>query len=62
MAKFEPSRSQRRVLVKNKDIVINELAPVFVDEHFDLYKKYLSYRHINGGMDNPTPKKITWNS
>jgi len=56
VAEFEPSRSQRRVLAKNKDIVINELAPNFVYEHFDLYKKYLSYRHNEGGMDNPTQK------
>ena len=48
---FKPSRSQSRVWKHNSDLSINELPAVFRQEHFDLYKKYLTTRHAGGGMD-----------
>ena len=56
VAEFKPSRNQCRTRAKNSDMVINKLAPVFSDEHFDLYRKYLSSRHGDGDMSNPTHK------
>lgn len=52
---FKPSRSQSRVWKHNSDLSINELPAVFRQEHFDLYKKYLTTRHAGGGMDQPNP-------
>ena len=52
---YSPSRTQKRILKKNKDLIITEKPAVFQQEHFELYKKYLSLRHSGGGMDNPTP-------
>jgi arginine-tRNA-protein transferase len=54
--KFIPTRSQNRILKKNKDLIINETSAEFNYEHFKLYKKYISMRHAGGGMDNPTPE------
>lgn len=53
--KFKPNRSQKRIIKKNKDLIINRQSAVFRQDHFDLYSKYLAKRHAGGGMDNPTP-------
>ena len=52
--KFSPNRSQRRCLTRNKDVSMTLLEPVFNQQHFELYERYLAGRHIGGGMDNPT--------
>jgi arginine-tRNA-protein transferase len=49
-----PTRNQRRAWNRNSDLIVNRLPPDFNHEHFQLYKKYLSSRHPDGGMDNPT--------
>ena len=51
---FTPSRSQQRILKKNNDISYRILTPEYQDEHFDLYKNYLSARHKDGGMEKHT--------
>ena len=47
---FRPNRSQRRCLRHNSELewtVENQLG----DEHYQLYQRYLSARHADGGMD-----------
>ncbi len=56
---FEPSRGQRRTWKKNQDLTTRILPATFDLEHFELYQRYLSMRHANGGMDNPTPESYT---
>jgi len=51
---FKPSRSQRRCLQRNQDLTLTHHSATFNAEHFELYHRYLSARHLNGGMDNPT--------
>jgi arginine-tRNA-protein transferase len=51
---FTPNRSQRRCIKRNQDVSLTMMEPIFNQEHFDLYERYLAGRHINGGMDNPT--------
>lgn len=53
---FKPSRSQQRVLSKNSDVNYRIMAPQYVDEHYALYKDYLSARHKSGGMEKHTEK------
>ncbi|MGI9302459.1 MAG: arginyltransferase, partial [Gammaproteobacteria bacterium] len=53
--RFKPNRSQRRNLKANRDLSIRVLPCDFREEHFDLYRRYLSARHAGGQMDNPTP-------
>lgn len=53
---FTPSRNQRRCWKRNSDLTVRQFPAVFVQEHFDLYSRYLALRHPDGGMDNPTPE------
>ncbi len=51
---FVLSRSQKRVLKKNNDLSVQVSSTDFQPKHFALYQQYLSARHEDGGMDNPT--------
>jgi len=53
---FSPNRSQRRNLRDNSDLQVIEHPPEFNEEHFDLYRRYLQWRHDGGGMENPSPR------
>lgn len=51
---FVPRRSQRRNLRVNQDLNVAGRAPIFREEHYRLYCRYLDARHKGGGMDNPS--------
>ena len=51
---FHLSRNQKRNLKQNQDLTFTSLPAEFKQEHFVLFEKYLSQRHVGGGMDNPT--------
>ena len=53
---FSPNRSQRRCLRRNEDISIKMVDAVFREEHFKLYRRYMSSRHAGGGMDKDDPE------
>ncbi len=48
--RFQPNRSQRRVLTKNHDIQVRAMAPDFHEDHYLLYEKYINQRHADGDM------------
>ena len=50
--KFEPSKSQKRILLKNKDIIRVVIPPLATDSQYDLFKRYINIRHPNGGMSD----------
>lgn len=52
---FLPRRMHRRTLRRNEDISITIREPVFQQEHFRLYERYLAARHAGGSMENPDP-------
>lgn len=54
---FKPSRTQRRIENKNQDIEVIRCPAEFRAEHFELYERYVNFRHPNGGMDNPEPRE-----
>ena len=54
VTRFRPSRSQRRCLRRNRDLRVTPHPPEFSEAHFDLYRRYIAYRHAGGSMDNPT--------
>lgn len=56
---FKIRRHQKRAWEHNQDLDIKSADAVFQEEHFQLYKKYLSSRHANAGMDNPTRENYT---
>jgi len=48
--KFKASASQRKILRKNQDLVVEACEPWATEEQFVLLQKYLSNRHPDGGM------------
>ena len=48
---FKPSKSQRRLLVKNKDLLFRAVKAAFSQEHYDLYLRYQAYKHPGGSME-----------
>jgi leucyl-tRNA---protein transferase len=62
---FKPGRNQKRTWKNNQDLNVEQLTAGFNEEHFQLYNKYLSIRHPNGGMDNSSIddyKNFLWSS
>lgn len=47
---FRPSRTFRRVLGVNRDLIGDERAPVPTAEQYSLFRVYLDARHADGGM------------
>ncbi len=54
---FQPNRKQRRTRNTRLKLSITITEPLFREEQFALYQRYLSARHIGGGMDDPSPEK-----
>lgn len=48
---FRPSRAQRRVEQRNRDLQLHWRPMAQDSEHFDLFQRYTHYRHPQGGMD-----------
>lgn len=42
---FVPSRSQRRIARRNRDLLVEVGVPVITPEKFDLYRRYLLFQH-----------------
>ncbi len=51
---FEPTRSQRRVIAANADLVSEAVDPWATEEQFLLMRRYLDNRHRGGGMSEMT--------
>ncbi len=47
---FQPSKAQRRVMNRNRDLVVSECRPWATAEQFSLLQRYLEHRHPGGGM------------
>lgn len=50
---FKHNRSQQRCIKKNNDIDLLIADAGFTEEYFELYRRYLNSRHIDGSMANP---------
>lgn len=48
------SRNEMRVIKRNTDLKISIVPGRFREEHFDLYRRYISSRHNDGSMANPS--------
>lgn len=59
VADFRPSRSQRRCLRRNRDVIVRVEPARRTDENFELYRRYITARHAGGGMDNPDAEDFT---
>ncbi len=54
VGEFEPTRSRRRILKRNGDLVRRMRAPRATSEQFSVLRAYLDARHHNGGMAEMT--------
>jgi len=50
VADFMPSRTQGRLLRKNRDLRRNATSPWATEDQFALFRRYLDNRHAQGGM------------
>lgn len=54
---FKPNRNQQRTWKRNQNLHVTRRAVEFRQDHFELFCRYLTARHPNGGMDNSTPEE-----
>ena len=52
--RFQFSRNDKRTLKKNSDLEMNLIPARFIEEHFELYQRYINSRHTGGSMENPS--------
>jgi arginine-tRNA-protein transferase len=52
-ATFVPSKSQKRVLAKNKDVAVNFTTTIAEEEYYQLYQSYINEQHSDGDMYPP---------
>ena len=50
VARFRPSRTQRRVMKRNADLARRPCEAWATEAQFDLFRRYLDHRHADGGM------------
>ena len=54
VARFNVSKSQKRVLTRNKDLQVSFELPSCADEIYNLYANYIFQRHSDGDMYPPS--------
>lgn len=52
---FSPDRTQRRVMMRNRDLILRIRSFQFDSEHYRLFERYVRTRHPGGGMDQTSP-------
>lgn len=58
-AHYKPSRSQRRAWSRHQQLEARVLKLGFDPEHYALYLRYQTLRHVGGGMDEDSTEQYT---
>jgi arginine-tRNA-protein transferase len=56
---FTPNRTQKRCQARNRNLQSTQLPLGFVEEHYQLYRKYQRMRHAGGGMDQDNAEQYS---
>ncbi|GIZ13092.1 arginyltransferase [Pseudomonas sp. NCCP-436] len=56
---FQPNRQQRRILKRNEDLQVQAVRPVFSEEYYALYARYIERRHADGDMYPPSREQFS---
>ena len=56
VAEFRPTRIQKRIQKKNRQLTTHIKPALFDPAHFDLYLKYQHVRHADGSMASSSPE------
>lgn len=56
---FSQNRSQRRSVKHNSDLTISCKTNIDIDEHYNVYAKYIELRHSDGDMYPPSREQYT---
>lgn len=51
---FKPSKGQKRLIARNRDLKVRAVSPQLTDEYYDLYERYIIARHADGDMYPPS--------
>ncbi len=51
---FKPSRRQRRIINRNKDLKVIEIDDIAAPSCYELYERYINMRHQDGDMYPPS--------
>ncbi len=52
VTRFQPNRTQRRCMKTNADLTVRAVTNPDLDEHMQLFRRYLRSRHADGGMED----------
>jgi len=56
VGRFSPNRTQVRTLRNNANLTVAAKPAEFVEEHYQLFLRYVAARHDDGGMADSTPQ------
>lgn len=51
---FRASKSQKRLMARNRDLKVRAVSPQLTPEYYDLYERYIIARHSDGDMYPPS--------
>ncbi len=55
---FQPNRQQRKIIKRNADLQVRPVKPVFREEYYQLYSRYIEQRHADGDMYPPSREQF----
>lgn len=58
VARFIPTRQQRRILKRNADLSVHSARPACDEEYYALYARYIEQRHADGDMHPPNREQF----
>jgi len=58
VAEFQPSKTQRRIENRNRDLIVRAQPCQLTQEYYQLYERYINQRHADGDMYPPSREQF----